>query len=96
MKTKEHEFIVTVRTPTKRSALTAVLSSFASRKPDGCEFTVMDHAAYLRRQHKRMMKMCAETRKRMNGYTPEQRAALDADVRKKFIACLRETVAATP
>jgi len=39
MKTKEHKFVLTVKTFQSRKATeTAVLCAFASRQPDGCSF----------------------------------------------------------
>jgi hypothetical protein len=43
MKTKinKHRFIVTVKTAGfKRDAKLAIISAFAQRQPDGCEFTI--------------------------------------------------------
>jgi len=38
---KTHKFIVTVKSSgSERSAKMAVLSAFARRQPDGCEFTL--------------------------------------------------------
>jgi len=77
MKIKQHQFVLTVKgTKTKESALIAVLSCFARRTPDGCEFHLVDMAAHRRNQHRRTMRACAQARKRMNSYTPEQRAEL--------------------
>ena len=82
MKLKKHKFVITVTTHgSQRSALNALLSAFARRNPDGCSFGTVEFGAFQRRQHARIMKTCAESRKRMNGYTPEKRAELEAKAR---------------
>ena len=83
MKTKQHQFVVTVNTTrTKEAARIAVFASFARRNPDGCEFHLLDMASHRRNQHRRIMRACEETRKRMNSYTPEQRAELEKKARE--------------
>lgn len=55
MKIKEHRFIVTVKTTkTKAAAMSAVLCALGCRQPDGCEFHIINHATFLRRQHARV------------------------------------------
>lgn len=83
MTTKQHRFVVTVNTTrTKEAARLAILASFARRNPDGCEFLLIDMAAHRRNQHRRIMRACEESRKRMNSYTPEQRAELGKKARE--------------
>lgn len=44
---KTHHFILTVKTPLSKSAAkVAILSSFAKRQPDGCEFHLRDNAEH--------------------------------------------------
>ena len=83
MKYKEHKFVLTVKTcRTKQAAKIAVLSSFALRKPDACEFRVIAMSDYQRQMHRRVIKTCDDARKRMNSYTPEQRAELEKQARE--------------
>lgn len=49
-KKHKHIFIVEVTTTGSiKSAKLAILSAFARRQPDGCEFRTMVHGDYLRR-----------------------------------------------
>lgn len=82
MKTKQHQFVVTVKTTRpKEAARRAVLLAFALRNPDGCEFHIVDMAAHRRNAHRRIMRACEESRQRLNSYTPEQRAELEEKAR---------------
>ena len=48
-----YRFVVTVKTDsTYRRAISALLCAFASRQPDGCEFTVKGYRAAMRRAKK--------------------------------------------
>ncbi len=83
MKTKKHQFVVTVKTTrTKEEAHRAILVAFARRYPDACEFHLLDMAAHRYNQHRRTMRRCEAFRKRFDFYTPEQRAELEKKARE--------------
>lgn len=61
MKPKQHRFVVTVEAWTKLHAERALLLCFASRKPDGCLFTLRNYAAFAHNERRKAERRLVES-----------------------------------